>query len=129
MAKIILFDGNCNFCNQNILFIIKRDKHNHFKFCSLQNETASTLLNKYNIPLDENSLVLIEDVNAYTKSTAALRISRHLTFPWKLLYCLTIIPKPLRDFIYTIVANNRYKIVKQRNKCIIPTNEVKKKFL
>lgn len=129
MAKLILFDGDCNFCNQNVLFIIKRDKYDQFKFCSLQSETAKELLKKHKIPENENSLILIDHHKAYNKSTAALRISRHLKFPWKLIYCFIIIPKPLRDFVYTMIANNRYKLMKQTNKCIIPTDEMKKKFL
>src|SRR5690625_2033773 len=117
MDNIILFDGDCQFCNYNVLFVLKRDKRNRFKFCSLQSETALSLLDKHHISKEENSLLLIENDNVYSKSTAALRISRHLTFPWKILYSFIIIPKPIRDFVYTIIANNRYKIFKQNNRC------------
>lgn len=129
MSKIILFDGDCNFCNESVLFIIKRDKNDLFKFGSLQSEIGYTLLNKYNISTAEDSLVLIDNNNAYTKSTAALKISRHLTFPWNLLFNFIFIPKSIRDFVYMLIANNRYKLIKRKNKCIIPTEKMKRKIL
>lgn len=129
MAKLILFDGDCNFCNQNVLFILKYDKQNQFKFCSLQSDIAKSLLKKHDLSTKINSLVLIDEKTAYTKSTAVLHISRHLTFPWKSLYCFIIIPKKVRDLIYSFIANNRYKIFKQKDKCIIPTNDMKRRFL
>lgn len=129
MTKIILFDGDCNFCNESVLFIIKRDKHDHFKFCSLQSKKAATLLQKHNICTSEKSLILIDNNKAYTKSTAALHISHHLTFPWHILYYFIFIPKLIRDFAYTTIANNRYKLMGRKTKCMIPTAEMKNKFL
>lgn len=125
MERIVLFDGDCHFCHESVLFIIHRDKYDLFKFCSLQSETAYHFKQTYS----DNSLILIENNRIYTKSTAALRISRLLSFPWYLLYALIIIPKKVRDPLYTLIANNRYKLMKRQTKCSIPSKKIKNKFL
>lgn len=128
--QIILFDGVCNFCNFWVNFIIDRDKKDLFRFAALQSEKGQELLERFR--MDSNSLdtfVLIEDKKVYTKSTAALRISRNLMGIWKFLYFLILVPKPFRDFIYTLIAKNRYKFFGKRDTCRIPNEEDKKKFL
>lgn len=128
--KIILFDGVCNLCNGAITFIIKREKKNQFKFATLQSEVAEKLLASYpseNKILD--SMVLIDDGKKFTKSSAALRIARYLSGAYPLLYGFMIIPKFIRDWVYSIVAKNRYKWFGKKDECMIPTPELKKKFL
>lgn len=129
MKKIILFDGECNFCHQSVQFIIKRDPHFHFKFASLQSEMGQKLVHKYQIPNNLDSLLLIEHNRWFSKSSAALRICKYLNNSLKLLYPLLIIPKPLRDFFYHIISNNRYKISRKQPSCMLPTPEIKKRFL
>jgi len=128
--QIILFDGVCNFCNFWVNFIIDRDKKDLFRFAALQSEKGQELLERFQ--MDSNSLdtfVLIDDKKVYTKSTAAIRISRNLVGIWRSLYFLILVPKPFRDFIYTLIAKNRYKFFGKRNTCRIPNEEEKKKFL
>ncbi|MEI3604094.1 DCC1-like thiol-disulfide oxidoreductase family protein [Pseudogracilibacillus sp. SE30717A] len=128
MKKIILFDGQCHFCNGSVQFIIKRDPKAIFSFASLQSEIGQSLLNEYNVPAHENSLILISNNHFYSKSTAALKISKELRFLWKLCYFFIIIPVPIRDFIYNIIAKNRYKLI-NKTVCEIPSPEDKKRFL
>jgi predicted DCC family thiol-disulfide oxidoreductase YuxK len=78
MEKIILFDGICNFCNASVHFIIKRDPQAHFRFASLQSEAGKEMLAKYRIPKDINSLIFIIGERYYTKSSAVLRVCKHL---------------------------------------------------
>src|SRR5690606_32349402 len=104
MERIILFDGECNFCDQSVQFIIKRDPKGHFKFASLQSYLGKELLNKHNAPEDIDSFVLIEDNNCYFKSSAALRVCKNLKGAWKIPYVLLVIPKPIRDFFYGLIA-------------------------
>lgn len=129
MKSIILFDGDCHICNKSVQFIIKRDTKGHFLFGSLQSETGIQLLEKHNVPKDINSLILIEGSNYYDQSTAALRISKHLKGLWKLVYCLLIIPKPIRDFFYRLIAKNRYQWFGTIDRCMLPTEEEKRRFL
>ena len=125
-----MFDGLCNFCNYWVNFTIDRDVKNLYKFAALQSVEGQLLLQQYS--LDQNkfdSFVLIGKENVFTKSTAALEISKNLSGPIKLLYPLIFLPKIIRDFIYDLVAKNRYKIFGKSEVCRIPTEEEKAKFL
>ncbi|MDY0407014.1 thiol-disulfide oxidoreductase DCC family protein [Virgibacillus sp. 179-BFC.A HS] len=129
MAKIILFDGVCNLCEFSVQFIIKRDPKGCFRFASLQSEPGEKLKRQYSIPDDMQSVVLIEDGNYYTQSTAALKICRQLRGFWKLLYALIIIPKPIRNLCYRFIADHRYQWFGKKQSCMLPTPELKKRFL
>lgn len=126
---IILFDGDCNFCNHNVLFIIERDKQSLFKFASLNSPVGKDFIHKFNISRANNSLIFIENNHYYTKSTAALKISRHLKLFWNLFYLFIFIPRPIRDALYNIIANNRYKFLKNNVECIIPPEHIRQRFL
>lgn len=129
MEKVILFDGECNFCDQSVQFIIKRDPIGYFKFASLQSDIGKELLNKYNAPKDIDSFVLIEDNNCYFKSSAALRICKNLKGGWKIPYVLLVVPKPIRDLFYGFIAKNRYKWFGKKESCMLPSPEERKRFL
>ena len=127
---IVLFDGVCNLCNSTVQFVIKHDKKNLFRFASLQSDTGQKLLAKYNLPTNElNSFILIENNKAYNRSTGALRVAKKLNgiLPW--LYGFIIIPKIFRDSIYDFVGRNRYKWFGKKDECMIPTPELKARFL
>lgn len=129
MEKIILFDGECNFCDKSVQFIIKRDPNGLFKFASLQSDIGKYVSNQYNVPNNIDSFVLIEDHHCYFKSSAGLRVCRNLKGLWKLLHCLLIVPEPLRDFFYGIIAKNRYKWFGTKESCMLPSAEERKRFL
>ncbi len=124
-----MFDGVCNFCNDWVNFIIEQDSKNHFKFTPLQSEIAEKLLEKHNINKETDSVILIEDGKAYTHSTAALRIARNLDGIWSVFYILLLVPKFIRDFFYKILAKYRYKLFGKKDECMIPTPEIRRKFL
>jgi predicted DCC family thiol-disulfide oxidoreductase YuxK len=127
---IVLFDGICNYCNYWVNFAVRRDSKQKLLFTPLQGETAKRLLPQYNIsPTALSSVILIDKEKAYTQSTAALRMSRYLDGGWKLLYGLIIIPKPIRDFFYKIIARNRYKWYGKRDECMVPSPELRDRFL
>lgn len=128
--NIILFDGVCNFCDSSVNFIIDRDKKNIFRFAALQSEKGQEILDYFNLPKDDfDSFVFIENYRVFKKSSAALKIANKLGGFWKLFYPLIIIPKFIRDFFYSLIANNRYKFFGRKDACRIPTPELKKKFL
>jgi predicted DCC family thiol-disulfide oxidoreductase YuxK len=127
---VILFDGVCNLCNGFVQFIIKRDKKGHFTFGALQTKAAQELLSAYDFsPSLMTTIVLIEDGNAYTQSDAVLRIAKRLKGGWKLLYGFIVLPRFFRDGAYGLVSRYRYKIFGKRNECMIPTPEIKRRFL
>ncbi|MDG5786877.1 thiol-disulfide oxidoreductase DCC family protein [Evansella sp. AB-P1] len=129
MNGIIMFDGVCNFCVGSIQFIIKREPHAYFQFASIQSKAGEKLFNDFSIPEDIDSLILIENNKYYLKSTAALRICRHLNWNWKLLYLFIVVPRPIRDSVYSIIAKKRYHWFGKRESCMMPTPELKNRFL
>ena len=129
-THILLFDGVCNLCNRVVQFVIKRDTKATIKFASLQSDAGQVLLKKVGLPTDNfTSIVLIINNNHYLKSTAGLRVLKELGGVWKLLYVFIFLPKPLRDFIYDLIAKNRYQMFGKRDVCMLPTDDLKQRFL
>ncbi len=127
---IILFDGVCNFCNSAVNFVIKRDKKARIQFAPLQSEMGIQLQKQYNLPTDDmTSFLFIENGKVYSQSTAALKVCRYLRYGWPLCYGFIIVPKFIRDGIYNWIAKNRYKWFGVREQCMIPSPEVKARFL
>lgn len=127
---LVLFDGVCNLCDSSVQFIIKHDKNDYFRFAALQSESGQKLLKEAGLPADFlETFVYCEEGKFYTESTAALRISKHLNGAWKLFYALLVIPSPIRNIFYRLVSKNRYKVFGKQEECIIPTPELKKKFI
>ncbi|NDV42970.1 thiol-disulfide oxidoreductase DCC family protein [Flagellimonas sediminis] len=129
--KIILFDGVCNLCNGSVQFVIKRDKKDIFRYAAIQSEIGRQLITERHIDTRQvDSIILIEPGVAYfTKSDAALEIAGELGGLWKVTSIFKWIPKSIRDVIYDFVARNRYKWFGKQESCMIPTPELKAKFL
>jgi predicted DCC family thiol-disulfide oxidoreductase YuxK len=125
---IILFDGVCNLCNAFIRWIIQRDRRAHFKFAALQSEAGRGAISAYTIP-EEETVLLVEDGSVYVKSEAALRIIRRLGWLGRLSPILRLIPRRMRDGVYDFVARNRYGWFGRRDRCMIPTDDVRPRFL
>lgn len=126
---IILFDGDCNFCDSSVQFIIQHDPAGYYQFASLQSDIGRELRAKHSIADDVDSLVLVDQNRAYVKSDAALRVANHLTGLWKLAYYLKSFPRPLRDGAYDLVAKNRYKVFGKLDQCQLPPPHIRKRFL
>ncbi|MEW7278053.1 DCC1-like thiol-disulfide oxidoreductase family protein [Aquimarina sp. 2201CG1-2-11] len=129
--KIILFDGVCNMCNSTINFIIKHDKNDIFRYASLQSDIGKQLIQKRNIDSSKlDSILLIEPKKSYYyKSTAALHIIRHLSGLYPIFSVFLIIPSFFRDWVYDIIAKNRYKWFGKKESCMIPTPELRSLFI
>ena len=128
--RIILFDGICNLCNSAVNFVLKRDKNSVFKFASLQSDAAKKLLKNREVSeIDTGSFVLIDDGKVYTRSTAALRVCKHLSGLWPLMTIFMIVPRFMRDWVYNLISKNRYRWFGKRDACMIPSPGVKYKFL
>lgn len=127
---IILFDGVCNLCNSSVNFVIEHDKKNHFLFAPLQSEIGKILLEKHGIDSSKtDSFILIENGKAFAKSSAALRTAKYLNRLYPLLYLLLIVPSFIRNGVYDYIAKNRYKWFGRTESCMVPTLELKSKFI
>ncbi|KGR79232.1 thiol-disulfide oxidoreductase DCC family protein [Ureibacillus manganicus] len=129
MKRIILFDGECNFCDSSVQLIIKRDPKYTFHFASLQSDVGKNLLNLHHAPINIDSFVLIDGDHCYFESTAALRVCKYLKGAYKLLYFFIIIPKPIRNYVYRYIAKNRYKWFGKKESCMLPLPKDRERFL
>jgi predicted DCC family thiol-disulfide oxidoreductase YuxK len=132
MGAVVLFDGVCNFCDRTVNFIIEHDKEGYFKFAPLQSVAGSRLASEHGLASKINavdSIILIEEGKAFTHSTAALRITNHLDRPWSWLAVFMIVPAFIRDPLYKLFARYRYSLFGHKDECMIPTPEVRARFL
>ena len=128
--KIILFDGLCNYCNNTVNRVIVHDKTDVFRFTPLQSDVGMLMVTEHGIDTSKiDSIILIEGSNYYSRSTAVLRIAKRLSGAYPLLYGLIIIPSFIRNWVYDFIARNRYRWYGKRDKCMVPTEDLKKKFL
>ena len=127
---VILYDGVCGLCDRFVQFIITRDLSAKIRLAPLQSETAIALLQILHLPVAAlSTVVLIEEEKSYIKSAAVLRSLRYLDGVWKFFTILRIIPIPISDFVYDFIARNRYRWFGKFDACIIPSPEMKSRFL
>ena len=128
--RLLFFDGVCNLCNGLVQFIIRHDRHKRFRFASLQSETGRRFLDLHGLAAqDLDSLVYWRKGRALTRSTAALNVARDLGGIWAMGHALIIVPRFLRDAAYDLVARKRYRWFGRRETCMVPTSELRDRFL
>lgn len=128
---VLFFDGVCNLCNGAVQFIIRHDREAKIHFASLQSALGkearkAVLASKGKVP---DSLIFLDEGIYYTESEAALRVAAYLDGGWKTLRHLRVFPKFLRDAVYALVAKSRYRLFGKRRACMLPTPELKSRFL
>jgi predicted DCC family thiol-disulfide oxidoreductase YuxK len=130
MGAIVLFDGVCNFCNASVNFVIEHDKAGYFKFAPLQSEIGEELVAKHGIDtVDIDSVIVVENDRAYTHSSGALRIAKQLDGIWSWAYAFIVVPNPIRDLCYKLFAKQRYRLFGRQDACMMPTPEIRARFL
>lgn len=130
MERVIYFDGVCNLCNGSVQFVIKRDKAGKFRFAPLQSRAGQAILARNGLSGEHfTSFLLSENGKLYRRSTAALRVVRRLPGAWPLLYGFIIVPPFIRNAVYDFIARNRYRWFGKKEACMVPTPELKSRFL
>lgn len=132
MKTLVLFDGVCNLCNSTVQFIIRHDKAGRFQFASQQSEAGQRILRQHSIPTEAalaDSVVVIEGEKVWLESDAAFHILYCLGGVWSIPAVLWFLPKWLRDWAYRLIAKNRYRLFGRREHCMVPTPELKERFL
>ncbi len=132
VGAIVLFDGVCNLCSSSVRFIVERDKHDYFRFASIQSDAGKKLMIEHGIAVpdgDPTSIIVIEDGRAFDRSSAGLRIARRLSFPWWLAYGSIIVPAFIRNVVYDFIARNRYGWFGKTEFCMVPSPELRARFL
>ena len=128
--NVVYFDGVCNLCNSAVNFLIDQDKQGRLKFASLQSEAGKAVLHRSGMPeQDYDSFILVKNGQLFQKSDAVLEVVRLLGGGWLLLYGFKIVPRAWRDWVYTKLAQNRYRWFGKRTQCRLPTPELRTRFL
>jgi predicted DCC family thiol-disulfide oxidoreductase YuxK len=129
--KIILFDGVCNLCNRSVVFILQNEKAPTFQFASIQSEAGKELLRWCGLPNDYTQAIVLMDCGVVSLgSTAALKIGQQLRFPWSLLaHAGSWFPRFMRDWLYDQIAGHRYQWFGKKDVCMVPTKNLKSRFL
>ena len=129
MTDIVIFDGVCNLCARSVQFILRHEIEPRFQFSPVQSAVGARMLEAHGLSAAEvDTFVLVSEGRVYTRSTAALRIARHFKGAWQLLRLVWVVPKPLRDLIYNLIARNRYSWFGKADSCMVPTPELKARF-
>jgi len=127
---VVLFDGTCAFCERAVVFIARRDPAGYFRFGASQSPEAAALLEPYGLTRDTaRSIILLEGGHAYLRSTASLRIAARLTFPWSLARVFLLVPAPVRDAVYRLVAVVRHRLAGRSNACQIPPPDIRERLI
>lgn len=130
MPGVVLFDGTCAFCERSVIFIARRDPAGYFRFGASQSPEGAALLARHGVSrASARSMILIEDGQVYLRSTASLRIAARLALPWSLFRWLLVVPRPLRDAVYRVIAAVRHRIAGRANACEIPPPEIRARLI
>lgn len=130
IQPILLFDGVCNFCEASVNFVIRHDKKGVIRLASLQSKEGLMLAQDFRIDTTQlNSMVFIEEGRPYFRSTAALRVCRYFSGGWQFASLLLFVPVFLRDAVYKLIARNRYRWFGKKETCLIPTPEIRSRFI
>jgi predicted DCC family thiol-disulfide oxidoreductase YuxK len=129
-GAVILFDGECAFCEKSVRFVARHDPEGYFRFGASQSPKGAALLASHGLTREmTKSIVLIEDERVYLRSTATLRIASRLTAPWRLAAIFLYVPRPIRDAAYAGVAAVRRRLAGRSNACEIPPPEIRARMI
>jgi predicted DCC family thiol-disulfide oxidoreductase YuxK len=133
-APVLLYDGVCGFCNKTVQMILDHDRRGTMRFAALQSDYGQSIVARHAELRDVDSVVFVEPADegaerVYVRTEAALCVAKYLGGAWKIFLAAKIIPKPLRDFFYNLVARYRYKIFGKYDSCMLPPPEVRSRFL
>lgn len=128
--RLVLYDGVCGLCDRSVQLLLRVDRDRALMFAPLQGETVAALRSRHpEISGDIDTVAYLEDGRVYARSRAFVRLSRHLPYPWKLVSWLWIVPRPLADLVYRLVARVRYRVFGKLDTCRIPDPEQRARFL
>jgi predicted DCC family thiol-disulfide oxidoreductase YuxK len=132
-APVLLYDGVCGFCNRAVQTILKHDRRGEMRFAALQSEFGQAVLKRHPEMGGVDSVVFVErgpgGERVHVRSAASLRVAAYLGGPWKLFLAARVIPAPVRDFFYNLVARYRYRFFGKYDACLLPPPEVRARFM
>ena len=129
-GSIIVFDGECVLCSANARFVLRFDRQARFRLAAVQSPVGADICRRFGIDSDDpTTLIVLEGDRALTDSAAVFAIWRGLGWPWRIATMLAIVPRPVRDAAYRLVARNRYRLFGRRDRCWMPAPEYRHRLL
>ncbi|HQZ72769.1 MAG: thiol-disulfide oxidoreductase DCC family protein [Anaerolineae bacterium] len=130
MDDVVIFDGVCNLCARSVAFILRHEADPRLRFVPLQSTAGSRLMREIGLdPEDAKTFVLLAGGKAFVRSAAAVRVCAYFKWPWKALAAARLIPRPIRDRAYDLVARNRYRWFGRSEACMVPTPDIRARFI
>ena len=130
MDDVVIFDGVCNLCARSVAFILRHEADPRLRFVPLQSAAGSRLMREIGLdPEDAKTFVLLAGGKAFVRSAAAVRVCAYFKWPWKALAAARLIPRPIRDRAYDLVARNRYRWFGRSEACMVPTPDIRARFI
>ena len=130
MDDLVIFDGVCNLCARSVAFILRHEADPRLRFVPLQSTAGSRLMREIGLdPEDAKTFVLLAGGKAFVRSAAAVRVCAYFKWPWKALAAARLIPRPIRDRAYDLVARNRYRWFGRSEACMVPTPDIRARFI
>jgi predicted DCC family thiol-disulfide oxidoreductase YuxK len=132
-APVLLYDGTCGFCANSIQFMLRHDRQRTLYFATLDSAFGQALLARNPELRAVDSVLLVEPMNAgrpervFAYSDAALRATSYLGGPWRLLRLARLVPRPIRDAVYRLIARHRHSL--SSTQCLIPPEDERARFL
>ena len=133
-APVLLYDGVCGFCNKSVQMILDHDRRGEMRFAALQSDFGRAVVERHPELQGVDSVVFLDTSDGgaervFVRSEAALRVASYLGGPWKVFLAARLLPARLRDFLYNLFARNRYKIFGKYDSCMLPSPDVRSRFL
>ena len=127
---LIIFDGECAMCNGAVNFIVSNESEAILRFASNQSSSGAQILVEHGLTKESaQSIVLLEDGVAYLRSDASLRLTKYLKTPWRVFHILLYVPRPIRDFFYSLVAKNRHRFAGRIESCVNLSQDVRARII
>jgi len=127
--QIVVFDGYCNFCSAGVRFILRKDRAGRIMFTHVQSKLGARLLKEHGVSsLDPDTFLFVDNGQVYVRSDAAIKISKYLGV-WRVLGVVRFLPRAIRDFVYDVIARNRYTWFGKRDSCFLPSPEERNRFI
>jgi predicted DCC family thiol-disulfide oxidoreductase YuxK len=118
---ILVFDGHCMLCSGFVQFILRHDRHRRLRLLAAQTPAGAALYRHFRLaPDDYETNILLEDGRAWLKSEGSIRVFERLGFPWSLIAVGRLLPLPIRDRLYEVIARNRLRWFGTRESCFLP---------
>src|SRR5688572_4468471 len=119
---LIVFDGLCVLCSGNARFVLRHDRRRHFNLTTAQGPLGEALYRHFGLSTDDyETMLVIDGGRLFTQSDGAIAIARGLGWPWRAAAAARIVPRPIRNAVYRLIARNRYRLFGRRDVCWTPS--------